>query len=204
MKRKYLILFSLLIAVCMLTGTVHALFRDITDEKSNVFILTHQSSELVEVVYEMRGAVLHKEPFAINTGSSPCLVRVKVMIDPEELCDSTVTSSPSEEEKESLLENGYKFWIDFQSSWKYHDGYWYYQGVLNPGEETPPVFRTINWLNIDEDGNWMNYQDFDIYIYKESVFAEGVCETGGMITALNSDGSYNDENAQKIWGIYTQ
>lgn len=204
MKKKCTVLLSMMLVAAMLTGTIYGLFRDVTEEKTNTFALADVSAELVEVIYEMRGAVLHKEPFVINTGSAPCLVRVKVILDPEEFCDRTVTSAPSEAKKEELLNNGYRFWMDYQKEWEYDDGYWYYQDVLKPGEETSPVFRTVNWLDVDDDGNWLNYRDFDIYIYKEIVFAEGVYKSGQKITAQDSSGNYNDSQAKKVWAIYTQ
>lgn len=204
MKKGYLIMASLLMVGVILTGTVMALFSFATKAETNILTRSYQSSELVEVVYEMRGSVLHKEPYVINTGNAPCLVRAQVIVDPEELCCTSIHSAPSEAQKESLLADGYRFWIKYNSDWKYEGGYWYYQGVLDPGEDTPPIFTTVNWLNVDEDGNWLDHQNFNIYVSKETVFTEGVLDSGEKISALDSDGEYDNAKAKNVWDVYAQ
>ena len=114
-------------------------------------------------------------------------------------------SEPTEEEAATLISQGYKFWLNFQPEWKYNpaDGYWYYLDIVEPGEDTKPIFTTVNWLNIDADGNWLDYQDFDIHIYKESVFAEAVNDNNEFIKAYDENNNFVEENAMRIWDIYS-
>lgn len=202
-KRKRIVLFSLLSCVCMCCG-INAYLTDMA-QKTNNFSVGSQSTELVEPIYEMRGSVLCKEPMVINTGNVPCLVRIKVQIDPEEICASDISIEPTDAKKKSLLDAGYKFWLSWQDEWELaDDGYWYYKGVLDVDSETSPIFKTVNWLSLDADGNWLDYQDFDIYVSKESVFVEATDNDGVRYSALNENGIYELEKAMKVWSIYTE
>ena len=201
--KKFNSILTIAALMILSVSVIYALFGHVTESKENKFTPVSESTELIEAVYEMKGSTLHKEPFVINKSSKPCLVRLKIIIDPEEIMATNVVTQPSEDEIEKLIEMGYKFWISFQETWKYNenDGYWYYKGILEPSDTTPPVFKTVNWLNKDEDGNWLDYQDFDIYIYKESVFSEAYDSDGVKYTATDSNGNYNYEKALNVWEI---
>jgi hypothetical protein len=203
-KQIGILIFGVLLMSLASTTLVYALFSTSTPVKVNKFTVVNQSAELIEPVYEMRGSVLHKEPMVVNTGTAPCLVRLQVIVDPAEIFAANIVSKPTDEEIASLLNDGYKFWVDFQNTWEYHeDGFWYYKGILAPGADTAPLFKTVNWLNVDDNGNWLNYQDFNIYIYKEFAYTEAFTENGMKYSAIDENGNYSLENALKVWTYYT-
>lgn len=58
--------------------------------------------------------------------------------------------------------------LDYNTSnWKFDesDGYWYYNGALNPGKTTENLFNNVE-ISRDADAN--EFEDFDITIYHES------------------------------------
>ncbi len=93
------------------------------------------------------GATFIKKVQVKNTGANACYVRV------------LVTFSTSE--MESLCD------VDYNTTdWeKKEDGYWYYQGVLDSGETTNPLFNTVV---VKDSAKQNQMQDFDINIYHES------------------------------------
>ena len=197
-----ILIFGILLTSLASTNLVYALFNASTPVKVNKFTVADCSAELIEPVYEMRGSVLHKEPMVVNTGTAPCLVRLQIIVDPEEIFASSIKTNPTDKEALTLLNDGYKFWLDFQEAWEYHDGFWYYKGVLEPGADTEPIFKTVNWINVDENGNWLNYQDFNIYIYKEFAYVEAFTDDGAKCSAIDESGNYSIENALDVWNYY--
>ena len=55
-----------------------------------------------------------------NTGTAPAFIRVQVMVDVYSAEGNLLDSAPVK--------------LDFnQTDWTYHDGYYYYNRILNPG-----------------------------------------------------------------------
>ena len=80
-----------------------------------------------------------------NIGQSPCFVRTKVLISPE----------------------NYKNELDLDintNDWEYKDGYYYYKNVLQINDETTPLFTELTIPSSLEKGDI-----FDVNIYSESI-----------------------------------
>ena len=94
-----------------------------------------------------KGDEITKEVKVKNEGSVPCYVRVFA-----EVCDP---------EERNVID------IDYNTSeWmKKSDGYYYYSRILNTGEDSTPLFKTLT-AKADADG-------FKIICYSETVQAYG-------------------------------
>lgn len=84
-----------------------------------------------------------------NTGTVPCFIRVYVALSDKDV--------PGELNIDTAR------WI--QSS----DGYWYYNGIIEPGANSPSLFTKVTI----RDANAEQLKTFDVIIYAESVQAEG-------------------------------
>ena len=61
-----------------------------------------------------------------NTGTAPAFIRVQVMVDVYSAEGNLLDPAPVK--------------LDFnQTDWIYHEGYYYYNRILNPGETTEPL-----------------------------------------------------------------
>lgn len=93
-----------------------------------------------------------------NIGESPCYVRIRVLI------------SPNQYTKELNLDIN-------TFDWDYQNGYYYYKHVLYCGESTTPLFTQLTVPSGLKDGDV-----FDIDIYNESVQAIALDSNNNIIT----------------------
>ena len=132
---------TIIVSMLLVAGSTLAWFIS-TDSKENPFAGGKQrfSIDLVDEfktpdapVY--RGAKFDKKVGAVNTGDVPGFVRLLVQPVIFANDSSGATPLPAEIGKEVLL-------LDLDTTkWKLgEDGYYYYMGVLMPGEEAPPLF----------------------------------------------------------------
>ncbi len=153
---KQKIKYFVIIAITMTTFlTVIAYLTDV-EVANNSFT---NAIEKVEIVEEfdppeklVPGISFTKKPSVKNTGTIPCYVRVF-----SEVNDSTIVDYIN---------------IDYDmTNWtKKDDGYYYYNKVLNPNEETGPLFTTVNIdSNIEED----KLKDFNIIVFTDTIQSEG-------------------------------
>lgn len=98
------------------------------------------------------GSVIYKKVIVKNTGTTDCGVRVLV--------------SFSDSAMEALTETD----INWDSWEDRGDGYYYYKGVLEPGQLSEPVFTTIT---VKADAQESQIKDFQVMVYGESKNAEG-------------------------------
>jgi len=91
-----------------------------------------------EGVYIVPGDVVSKQVSIENACEHPFYLRVKIVygIDSQEL----------------TAQECFKLNID-ENNWKYHDGWYYYKGIVNPGETTPDVFSHVQIVGSAVDRN---------------------------------------------------
>ena len=154
-KRTGVVTKVIIIAIVILMVSTGIVFAYLTTRsgKDNNITLGYNKIELHEnytpPLTMQKGISFTKEPYAENVGSVDCYVRVK----------SVVSSSLVEE----------YLTIDYnETDYTYNneDGYWYYNSVLQPGENTSPLFTTIT---VSADADDIVLDGFDIYVYAESV-----------------------------------
>lgn len=103
--------------------------------------MTDQGTEFPkEGVYIMPGDVVSKEVSVENICTHPFYLRVKLVygIDSQELS----------------AEDCFKLNIDEQN-WKCVDGWYYYQGTVEPGETTPHVFSKVEIVGDKVDNTYI-------------------------------------------------
>ena len=138
-----------LFLLCMMLAGVTAGFLVSTDSALNRLSCGYNTAGIVEKYAPpasfAKGDEITKEVKVKNEGSVPCYVRVFA-----EVCDP---------EERNVID------IDYNTSeWmKKSDGYYYYSRILNTGEESTPLFKTLT-AKADADG-------FKIICYSETVQA---------------------------------
>ena len=150
-KGLALIQLPVLFLLCLMMVGVTAGFLVSTDSALNRLSSGHNTAGIVESYAPppsfAKGDEITKEVKVKNEGSVPCYVRVFA-----EVCDP---------EERNVID------IDYNTSeWmKKSDGYYYYSRILNTGEESTPLFKTLT-AKSDADG-------FKIICYSETVQAYG-------------------------------
>lgn len=150
MKKKGIVL-GLIAAGTLLAatvvGTTLARIHDTTYPLTNTFDLGS-----VDTVIE-EGHEDFKNPMVTNIGESDCLVRARVMISPAEVAECVEIVYPDE------------------PKWTLGtDGYYYYDDILEPGETTEAIFKTLTIKN-QEKWDQLKDKEFDVTVYQESVQA---------------------------------
>ena len=212
---------ALLLGIMLIGGTLSYL-AGVTPSRTNTFTIGSVATELLEPEFKLDGTKIGKNPYVTNVGDVDCIVRMKIEISPEEI-EVPLSENPSYKvvngvqggmnaemtspDAERLWNLGYRFWLNYntnatqKSSWVYNnaDGYWYYQDVLSPAEDTSELFTEVKWL-ILEDGTWKEIQDFDIYIKKEATYAVYYDESGAQHSSMSGNSNtYNQNNAMNVW-----
>lgn len=103
--------------------------------------MTDQGTEFPEEgVYIVPGDVVSKEVSIESACEHPFYLRVKVVygIDSQELS----------------AEDCFKLNIN-EEHWQYHDGWYYYTGIVNPGETTPNVFSHVEIVGSKVDNDYL-------------------------------------------------
>ena len=205
---------ALLLGFVLIQGTLSYL-AGVTPTKINIFSIGSVETELLEPEFRVEGITITKNPYVTNVGDVDCLVRMKVEISPAEI-QVPLSANPSVQDgtdavmdsakAEKLWESGYRFWLNFNTKaaeqnipWVYNeaDGFWYYQGVLSPSEDTSDLFTEVKWLCF-ENGTFKEIQDFDIYIKKEATYSVYYEENGTEHSAVEN-GVYDQTKALEVW-----
>lgn len=100
---------------------------------------------------------MYKRPRVSNIGSLPCYVRIRAVIS-----DGDIQKYIS---------------LDYDTAnFTYHseDGFYYYKKVLDPGEQTEPLFQKVT-VSKDIPAE-LSRQQFDIDVYAESVYPDGTSD----------------------------
>lgn len=170
------------ITMLSVTGLTLAYYSDTTPVKKNTFTVGNVTTDIEETIDPSKN---QKEPYVVNSGKNDCLIRMRVTVSPE--------SSTSNLE----LSGGNKdLWKKRADEANDKNAFFYYHDVVKPNEKTDPIFS--NYRIIDKD----KFVPFDITLYQEAVQAEAVDQEGNVISALDENGKFNEEEAKKIWDIY--
>ena len=111
----------------------------------NIQLIIHEKTDQgtefpKEGVYIVPGDIVSKEVSIENDCSHPFYLRVKIVYG----VDSQVLSA----------EDCFKLNID-ESNWQLHDGWYYYQGIVEPGETTPNVFSKVEIVGNKVDNSYI-------------------------------------------------
>lgn len=174
------IIFALALGVAiMVTSTVGTLayLKSNSGTVVNTFTVGSVETEIDEDVNPSQNL---KKVRVVNTGKNDCLVRMRVVISPE---NSEIAIA------------------DYNSTKFTPEGdFWYYKGILKAPTEneyyaTPYLFEKYTIPKEFKD-------DFTITVYQEAVQAMVHLANGTTISAYNNDGSYNSSEAARIWQAY--
>ena len=102
---------------------------------------TDQGTEFPkEGVYIIPGDIVSKKVSVENICTHPFYLRVKIVygVDSQELS----------------AEDCFKLNID-ETNWKYHEGWYYYTGIVNPSETTPNVFSKVEIVGSKVDNSYI-------------------------------------------------
>ena len=103
--------------------------------------MTDQGTEFPqEGVYIVPGDVVSKQVSVENDCEHPFYLRVKIVYG----VDSTELSA----------EDCFKLNIN-EEYWEYHDGWYYYKGIVNPAETTPNVFSHVEIVGSKVDNEYL-------------------------------------------------
>ncbi len=191
MKKKALLAAVALLLVAAAGGTL-AVLTDSSWSLINKF----ESGVIDTEIDEELGADGKKEPFVTNTGKADCLVRMKVVVSPEEVLGSS-SAVPTETDLQKILEG-----LGNNGMWKYVNGYFYYQNILHAEEKTVPLFTKVKSPVKEQSlADFIReHPDLSITVYHEAipVFAA----IGEEEIHAEVDGKYHHENALKLWKMY--
>ena len=102
---------------------------------------TDQGTEFPkEGVYIIPGDIVSKKVSVENICTHPFYLRVKIVygVDAQELS----------------AEDCFKLNID-ENNWKYHDGWYYYTGIVEPNQTTPDVFSKVEIVGSKVDNSYL-------------------------------------------------
>jgi len=111
----------------------------------NIRFIIHERTEQgidfpEEGVYIIPGDVVSKEVSIESDCNHPFYLRVKLVYG----VDSEMFSAA----------DCFKVNID-ETYWEYHDGWYYYKGIVNPGETTPNVFSRVEIVGSEVDSSYI-------------------------------------------------
>ncbi len=111
----------------------------------NIQLIIHEKTDTGaefprEGVYIVPGDIVSKQVTIENDCEHPFYLRVKIVYG----VDSVELSS----------EDCFKLNID-EENWILHDGWYYYKGIVNPGETTPKVFSHVEIVGSKVDNSYL-------------------------------------------------
>ena len=93
-----------------------------------------------EGVYILPGDVVSKKVSVENVCTHPFYLRVKIVY--------------GVDSKELSSEDCFKLNID-KKKWELHDGWYYYTGIVEPGETTPDIFSHVEIVGSEVDNSYI-------------------------------------------------
>ncbi len=184
----------LIVAVVgILTVGVGSTYAVVLSHTANTVTNTFTIGSVETEIYEDTSSYGTKTVQVVNTGDSPCLIRVRVHVSPE---DAGVTITGWDTEHWSTLQE---------------DGYYYYLGVLSDKGEnatyyaTPALFTGYTVAGVDENGNvedGTTVPDFSITVYQESIQYEATNEVGETLTVYDENGNFSLAQAKELYALY--
>lgn len=206
-KKVMGVILSVVLLMVAAIGVTMALYNAESNKVVNQFSVGNITTELVEDFYQKGDSDTKTEfvkaPKVVNSGADPCLVRIRVNITPENVAGKTVKIGKEQKPYLEITDRNGKAWVYNDSwsndKWEYKDGWYYYKGVLNPGESTEPLFSNVV-VNYDQDEEW---EDFDIILYHEAIQSE-VFEYGIVYSATDENGKFDSGKAELVWKTYLE
>ena len=131
---------------------------------------TDQGTEFPrEGVYVIPGDIVSKKVTIESDCGHPFYLRVKMVYG----IDS----------KELTADDCFKLNIN-EENWKYYDGWYYYTGIVNPGETTPQVFSHVEMVGDSIDNSYLG-KTLKLTVKAQAVQSENnPIEGGNTYTAL--------------------
>lgn len=176
-KSVSIMVLASIILVVLLVGATLAYFTDATERVENTFQLSSVETEILEVISDME-----KKPYVHNVGNADCIVRMRVNVSPANILDEVIVLEGLGGETDK--------WVLAS------DGFYYYQGYLQPGEiTTEPLFTAVGFQTGKEIED---LEEFEIVLYQEAV------QTRTMDQGLNAvvNGAYDHSQAMLIWSMF--
>ena len=197
-KIKFIVIFLLVISFIGVS-TTFAIQHDKTEPLRNTFELGEITTHIQEET-KLTKTGIFKNPSVLNEGPNDALIRMRVNYSSDKL-------------KNYLADK-----TNFSNMWFYNrnDGYYYYNKVVKPGNNTEPLFTEITGVT-DAQGKVTkefqesvgNINDFQITLYQEAVqtviYQNGeIYEENGVKADVSKKDNItiDDQNAQLIWKIY--
>jgi len=158
---------AVVFTVALSVGVTYALFTASPDPATNVIPLGQVGVTVIEPSqkYELtedNGYKAEKEVSVQNTGSVPSYVRARVV-------------GALDKFEPIVYNTGDWYYSDPDDG---GDGYWYYNGILEPDQTTPPLFSFVqliggidvdDFLIPDSDPAEYDFSSLDIAVYAEAV-----------------------------------
>ncbi len=128
--------------------------------------MTDQGTEFPkEGVYIVPGDIVSKQVSIQSDCDHPFYLRVKMVY--------------GVDSKELSAEECFKLNID-QQYWQLHDGWYYYKGIVNPGETTPNVFSHVEIVGSEVDSSYIG-KTLTLTVNAQAVQSENNPITDGNI-----------------------
>lgn len=150
LKIKFLAIAYVAIAFTFLTQSTLAYYSTVgratnVVTSGNIQFIIHEMTDQgtafpEEGVYIVPGDIVSKEVSVENVCEHPFYLRVKIVygVDSQELS----------------AEDCFKLNID-EENWQYVNGWYYYKGVVEPGETTPNVFSKVEIVGSKVDNSYL-------------------------------------------------
>ena len=150
LKLKFLAIAYVAIAFTFLTQSTLAYYSTVGKATNvvtsgNIQFIIHEMTDQgtafpEDGVYIVPGDIVSKKVSVENVCEHPFYLRVKIVygIDSQELS----------------AEDCFKLNID-ENNWQYVDGWYYYKGIVEPGETTPDVFSKVEIVGSQVDNNYL-------------------------------------------------
>lgn len=156
-KNIYFLGGILIIALCIALPIFKTLaYQTDRDKKINNFTIGYNESSIIEEFEKPSvlapGISFKKSVRVKNTTNSKCYVRIFAEINNQDAKDFVTMN------------------IDTSKWSKKSDGYYYYNSILNEGEETAPLFSKVS---ISNNANVEVLKGLDIIVYEETAQAIG-------------------------------
>lgn len=174
------ILTASLVLVGSITGITVSAMKTETEVVENKFSIGKVTTEIEEKISVDE---MQKEPSVKNTGSCDCIIRMKVVINPDDA---------------KIRLTGGAFAEKNETKWVYNeeDGFYYYEDIVATGKSTEALFTHYEWTGAED---FSDFEEFDIVLYQEAIQIEAVSEQERISFKNNI---YDAKTAKELWKVY--
>ena len=136
--------------------------------------------------YALPGDTLNKDVSMSNTGEVDAIVRIQL----------TPSWTPSTDSNGNILSNDtitVNFSNTVQTDWTFIDGWWYYNKILLPGEDTSLLVDSLYYTVVSNDTHDIDYSNsqysLDVLAQSLQAYPEASSSTWNQVYTKNVDGS---------------